>query len=131
MNKKLVIIPIGVVVLVGGIGYGLFSMSQPKGGRDHLTIAEAKSVAAAQPGIVVKVGGEVVPGSVIWDNATQTARFFLTNDGDRLDVVYEGVLPGDFRPGAALAVEGPLGSTGVLEARELLSQSAPLCQVCH
>ncbi len=95
---------------------------------DHLTIAQVK---AAKPGQEVKVGGDVVPGSVRWDDVSRSLKFMLAGEGDQIAVVYQGVAPNDFRPGSPLLVEGTYSSSGVLLATSIATTTSPLCKACH
>src|SRR3990172_9181122 len=113
MNKKQMIVLVAVAVAVAGvvIGFkGLVSPGGPGGVPNHITIAEAK---ADKSGQAVKVGGEVVPGTINWDNASQSMTFMLADEGDRMQVAYQGRAPNDFKPGAALVVAGKVSSPGV------------------
>ena len=95
---------------------------------DHITIAQAKADKSGQP---VKVGGEVVPGTINWDNASQSMTFMLAGEGDRMQVAYQGRAPNDFTPGAALVVEGEYSSAGIFQANSLTTRGSLLCKACH
>ena len=118
-----------VIVVSLIIGFKLFtSPGAPGGMPEHITIAQATGDRAGQ---AVKVGGDVVPGSISWDNASGLLRFTLTGEGDRMPVVYPGRAPNDFKPGSALVVEGTYALDGVFEATSLTTRSSPLCKACH
>ena len=131
MSRKRII---GVAVLVVTvvsliIGFKLFTAPGAPGGMpEHITIAQAR---AGSSGQVVKVGGDVVPGSIGWDNASGSLSFTLTGEGDRMPVVYPGLAPKDFKPGLALVVEGTYASSGVFKAVSVTTRSSPLCKACH
>src|SRR3990172_12818663 len=119
MNKKQMIVLVAVVVAVAAVVTGfkvLMSPGGPGGVPDHITIAGAK---ADKSGQAVKVGGEVVPGTINWDNASQSMTFMLADEGDRMQVEYQGRAPNDFKPGAALVVEGEYSSSGIFQAKSL------------
>lgn len=100
----------------------------PAGMPTHITIAEARQ---SQPGEVVKVGGDVVPGTISWDNASRSLRFTLANGEDRLTVVYRGQAPDDFKPGLAIVAEGTYRGDVTFQATSLTPRTSPLCKACH
>ncbi len=103
----------------------LSSPGGPVGAPSHITVGQAM---AGNAGEVVKAGGEVAPGSINWN--AQALRFTLTGEGDRMQVVYEGLPPNDFKPGAKLVVEGTY-ALGVFQAISLTTQTSALCKTCH
>ena len=131
MSKKQIIVLVIVVVSVAAVVIGfkvLMSPGGPGGVPNHITIAQAK---ADKSGQAVKVGGEVVPGTINWDNASQSMTFMLADEGDRMQVAYQGRAPNDFKPGAALVVEGEYSSAGMFLANSLTTRGSPLCKACH
>ncbi len=119
------------VILVAGIAVvvGLFaSSSSSEDMTDHRTIAEVK---ADKSGQELKVGGDVVPGSVSWDNDSRSLKFMLAGEGGEIPVVYEGVAPNDFKPGAPLLVAGTYSSSGIFLATSLETTTSLLCKACH
>ena len=110
----------GIIMFVSSTGAG----SMPA----HITVTQAK---ADTSGLKVKVGGDVVPGSVSWDNASRSLNFTLAGEGDQLTVVYKGVAPNDFRPGSQLLVEGMYSPSGIFQATSLVTATSPLCKACH
>lgn len=129
MRRKLIIGMASLVIVVGLIiGFKMFTAPGAPGGMpEHITISQA----IGRAGQAVKVGGDVVPGSINWDNASGLLRFTLTGEGERMPVVYRGLAPDDFKPGSPLVVEGTYSLNGVFEATSLTTRSSPLCKVCH
>lgn len=129
MSRKLIIGIASLVIIVGLIiGFKMFTAPGAPGGMpEHITIAQA----IGRAGQAVKVGGDVVPGSINWDNASGLLRFTLTGEEERMPVVYRGLAPDDFKPGSPLVVEGTYSLNGVFEATSLTTRSSPLCKVCH
>ena len=92
----------------------------------HLTYAAANSTFAnyyvtvdeyvANPASGVRVGGPIVPGSIQWDDASQTMHFQIAGDHARLNVVYRGAVPDSFRDGVTIILEGKPGSNGAFQA---------------
>ncbi len=131
MSRKLKITLIAVVIMVAVIAAVIVvftSSDSPGGMTDHLTIAQVKAGKAGQE---IKVGGDVVPGSVSWDNASRSLKFILAGGGDQIPVIYEGVAPNDFKPGSPLLVEGTYSSSGVILATSLATTTSLLCKACH
>ncbi len=131
MSRKRIISITALVVIVMGmiIGFKAFTAPGAPGGMpEHITIAQATGEKAGQE---VKVGGDVVPGSIIWDNASGSLRFILTGDGDRMPVVYPDLAPKDFKPGLAMVVEGTYALDGIFKATSITTRSSPLCKACH
>ncbi len=131
MSRKLKITLITIVVSVAGITAIIVAFSSsngPGGVPTHLTVAQAR---VDTSGREIKVGGDVVPGSVIWENASHSLKFMLAGEGDQIPVVYRGVAPNGFKPGSPLLVEGTYSSSGVFLATSLATTTSPLCKACH
>ena len=131
MSRKQIYALALAVIAVAGIVIGAIVLTSPGGPvgiPEHITIAQA---VADRSGQVVKVGGEVLPGSISWSNASQSMRFALTGEGDRMQVVYQGRAPNDFKPGSKVLVEGMYTPSGIFEATSLVTRSSPLCKACH
>lgn len=92
----------------------------------HLAYAAANSTFAdyyvtvdeyvAKPAPGVRVGGPVVPGSIQWDNATQTMHFQISGEKSSLRVTYRGPAPDSFRDGVTTILEGRPGADGTFAA---------------
>jgi len=120
---------VAAVVLAVGLGYATYSLFIHSGA-DYLTVSELKSQAESLYSQPVRVEGRVVPGSINWDDKTKEIRFALTDDKESLTVVYEGIVPDSFKPGADLAVEGRYRPDGVFEALSFGSRRS-VCNLCH
>ena len=57
------------------------SSDSPEGMADNLTIEQVKAEKAGQE---VKVGGDVVPGSVKWDNISRSLKSIIAGGGDQI-----------------------------------------------
>jgi cytochrome c-type biogenesis protein CcmE len=128
LSKRRIWSLIAAVLLLGGLGYGALSLFIHSES-DNITVSEAKSQARSLSGQRVRVGGRVEPGSIDWDAETQVMRFTLTDSRSSLDVVYRGVVPDHFKPGAELVVEGRYTPSGELEALSFPTRS--VCSLCH
>lgn len=70
-------------------------------------------------GELVRVGGQVVPGSVRWDAARSVLRFELSDGKATLAVANSGAAPQLFRAGAGAVVEGRIVG-GVLRSDQVI-----------
>jgi cytochrome c-type biogenesis protein CcmE len=91
----------------------------------YVTVGELRSTfsspgSGAEGKTMVRVGGEVVPGSVSWDKSRGELGFLLTDGLEQLDVVYPGPAPDAFRAGVTAIVEGQLDQGRRFLARKLL-----------
>lgn len=71
------------------------------------------------PGGVIRVGGQVRPGSVRWDAEAGVLRFMLTDESAAIPVINRGAPPSLFRAGAGAVVEGRLEG-GVLRSSDVI-----------
>ena len=68
----------------------------------------------------VRLGGQVVPGSVAWDADALDLRFRMT-DGEREVAVHSAAAPPQmFRDGIGVIVEGRMTQAGVFESANLM-----------
>ena len=70
--------------------------------------------------VPIKLGGQVVPGSVKWDAQTLDLRFTLQDVDGRIDVHAKKAPPAMFREGQGVIVEGRLTRAGVFESTNLM-----------
>lgn len=70
----------------------------------------------------VRVGGKV-DQNIQWDGAKLKMEFTITDDksGKSLPVVYQGVVPDAFQPGADVVLEGRY-TGGVFQAKNLMAK---------
>lgn len=71
------------------------------------------------PADVIRVGGQVRPGSVRWDSEAGVLRFMLADERAAIPVVNRGAPPTLFRGGAGAVVEGRLEG-GVLRSSDVI-----------
>jgi cytochrome c-type biogenesis protein CcmE len=75
--------------------------------------------AARSANTPVRVGGQVVPGSIRWDNPTRTMRFTVAGDNSKSEVVFRGAIPDSFRDGVTAILDGVRGADGSFVASTL------------
>jgi len=128
-RKMLIVAAVLAVVVVAVLGVKLLSTpGGPGGAPEHITIAQAMTDKSGQ---ILRVGGDVVPGSINWNVGSQSLSFTLAEESDSMLVVYNGTAPGDFKPGIPLVVTGTYSASGVFRAEKLTTRGSPLCKACH
>ncbi len=71
-------------------------------------------------GPTLRLGGQVAPNSVVFDEANQELRFALTDGTNNIPVHTRGVPPDMFREGIGAVVEGKLDSAGTFQGTRIL-----------
>jgi cytochrome c-type biogenesis protein CcmE len=109
----------GVVVILGAFAYLLY------GGLDKnvvyfLTPKELAAKGASGMDVPVRLGGQVKPGSVKWDEASRDLRFTVTDGARDIPVHSTGVPPQMFRDGMGVVVEGRYHTDGVFASTSLI-----------
>jgi cytochrome c-type biogenesis protein CcmE len=85
-----------------------------------LTPKELHAKGTKAYGRPVRLGGQVVPGSVQWNAEALDLRFRVT-DGEREVLVHSsGAPPQMFRAGIGVVVEGKYGKNAVFESKSLM-----------
>jgi cytochrome c-type biogenesis protein CcmE len=75
-----------------------------------------------QIGQKLRIGGMVVPGSVIRNEQSLAVSFKLIDTGPIVTIKYQGILPDLFREGQGIVAQGVLVSPDVVEAFEVLAK---------
>ena len=114
----------GVALIFAVISFSIHS------GAGIMDVRDFKAQASSLQGQQISVRGHVAPGSVNWDEKTQVVTFTLTDDRETLNVTYRGSLPNNFKPGAALEVQGSYRADGIFEAQGF-GEPATFCAICH
>ena len=103
----------GLVVILSGFGYLVY------GGIGEnlvyfLTPQELIAKGTRAYDVPLRLGGQVVPGSVQWDAQTLDLRFKVTDGVKTVDVRSHGAPPQMFRDGIGVVVEGRFAKGGSL-----------------
>lgn len=90
----------------------------------YKSISELASMGGRAQGQRLRVGGDVVAGSIIRNGSG--VSFLLKQDARTLKVVYNGSdpLPDTFKDGSQALADGRLGSDGVFEANKIQAKCA-------
>lgn len=113
----------GLLVL-GTVGY-LMATGIKETGVYFVTPSELAAKVEADPSfrdVGVKMGAQVVKGSIRRDVATQTISFEVTDGTETYPVVYRGLAPDTFTDDVEVVVEGRLQPDGVFRATSLLAK---------
>jgi cytochrome c-type biogenesis protein CcmE len=98
-------------LLYGGIGSNLVYF---------LTPGELLAKGTSAVDVPVRLGGQIVAGSVVWNAATLDLRFRVTDGATEVAVKSTGAPPQMFRPGIGVIVEGRYDTNGVFQATNLM-----------
>lgn len=90
----------------------------------YATVKELKMQGDDAVGRGFRVGGKVVPGSVVRSADRVQVRFAIEEDGEQLVVVYDGVLPDTFREEADVLVEGKMLPDHTFQATNVFTKCA-------
>ncbi|MCZ2097268.1 MAG: cytochrome c maturation protein CcmE [Anaerolineae bacterium] len=86
------------------------------------TVGEMEASGKGTTGEQIRVGGNVLAGSIQRDVATNELRFTMTDGVNTLPVVYNGVVPDIFSEQVEVVVEGKVGPDGTMQASTLLTK---------
>lgn len=107
---------VGALVLIPVVLHLVYAAYASPMTNYYITVDQYAARSAHTP---VRVGGQVLPGSIRWDNATRTMRFTVAGDNSKIDVVYRGAIPDSFRDGVTAIVDGTRGADGTFIASTL------------
>ncbi|MEX2181275.1 MAG: cytochrome c maturation protein CcmE [Gemmatimonadaceae bacterium] len=85
-----------------------------------LTPAELLAKGPEAIDVPVRLGGQVKPGSVLWDETTLDLRFAVVDGDGEVAVQSTGAPPQMFRDGMGVVVEGRYGRDGVFRSSNLM-----------
>ncbi|MBI4300778.1 MAG: cytochrome c maturation protein CcmE [Chloroflexi bacterium] len=119
-RKRRFLIAGGIVLLIiAYLAYAGFKSSA----HYYLTVDEmlAKGEAAYNEQ-QIRLGGKVVEDSVKYDGLGKALKFTVSGGDRSVPVVYTGVVPDTFKPGADVVLEGRLNRSNVFEAEQLMAK---------
>jgi cytochrome c-type biogenesis protein CcmE len=115
-SKKLGLVIVGIVVALVA-AYLVLSAARGSAAY-YMTIEEVKALGASER--TVRVTGNVVGDSIVWEPRELRLQFEIAEDVERLSAVYHGSRPDMFRDGAQVVLEGRYSPQGIFEARTML-----------
>lgn len=116
MNIKLVF---GIIVALPVLAHIVYAVAVSPAANYYITIDEF-AARASSGSTIARVGGQVVPGTIRWDNATKTMHFQVAGDNAKIDVLYRGPVPDSFRDGVTTIVEGSRSPNGSFAASSVM-----------
>ena len=114
MKMKVVIAAVVLLPVLLHVGYAVAASPVAN---YYITVDQYAARSASTP---VRIGGQVLPGSIRWDGATRTLRFTIAGDTAKTDVVYRGIAPDSFRDGVTAIVDGARVADGSFGATLLM-----------
>jgi cytochrome c-type biogenesis protein CcmE len=110
------------LVIATAVAYLMYTALQSSAASYFVTVSELQGRATEVEGRRVRVGGDVVPGSIQIGGPGEPIRFEISDGTSRLAVHYEGVLPDIFAEQRHVIVEGTFRNGQPIEADTLLTQ---------
>ena len=111
---------IGGLAILAAVMYLVYANTQANAVY-YMTVSEMKNCTTCMTQSV-RVAGVVQQGSVVRDDQKQLVSFTITQGGQQLAVMYNGVVPDIFRPGIEVVVEGHYTGHGPFQAQNLLAK---------
>ncbi len=118
INAKLLVAATVLILAVGFLVFNAMGSSMAY----YQTIGELRESGKAGTGERVRVGGDVVPGSVQRVGLADEIRFTVTDGKNTMDMEYSGVVPDIFKDDVEVVAEGNVGPDGVFHAETLLTK---------
>ena len=112
-------IVLGVAVIAGAFGYLLYG-GLAKNVVYFLTPNELLAKGTRAVDVPVRLGGQIKPGSVVWNDTTLDLRFTVTDGKSDVAVRSRGTPPQMFRDGIGVVVEGRYLRDGVFHCTNLM-----------
>ena len=112
-------IVIGALVIVGAFAYLLYG-GLAKNVVYFLTPNELLAKGTRAVDVPVRLGGQIKPGSVVWNDTTLDLRFTITDGKSDIAVKSRGTPPQMFRDGIGVVVEGRYLNDGVFHCTNLM-----------
>jgi len=112
---------IGSAAVLAAAGVGLAAIALKDTGAYAYTPSQIEEKAVMRPGLSVRLGGIVKPGSVVSGDGAEI-HFTVMDHSNALPVVFSGVLPDLFAEGQGVVAEGRFDDNGQLVAERVLAK---------
>lgn len=119
VRKRSIGLIVTALIVLSGFGYLIYGGL----GNNLVYFLTPSELLAKRDSVVdkpVRLGGQVVPGSVKWDAAALDLQFMLQDGKDNVKVHATKAPPQMFREGQGVVVEGRLNRAGTFEAANLM-----------
>ncbi len=110
------------LVIAAAVGYLMYTGLEGTAASYFVTVGELQERSIEVDGRRVRVGGEVVPGSIVYGGPGEPIHFQISDGSAVLEVTYSGVLPDIFTDGRYVIVEGLYRASGSITADTVLTQ---------
>mgnify|MGYP000201928842 CR=1 FL=1 len=110
------------LVMAGAVGYLMYTGLQGTAASYFVTVSELQARASEVDGRRVRVGGDVVAGSIVRGGPGEPIHFRIGDGTSELEVAYSGVLPDIFTEGRHVIVEGLYRNGHPVQADSVLTQ---------
>lgn len=114
---------IALIIIVAALGFLIYS-AMSSNSEYYLTVSEVQGLDLQARQSQVKLGGQVMDGTISWDRANNAVRFSVTDGENAMLVTYKGVVPDSFEPGADVILEGKVQQDGSFIATTMLAKCA-------
>ncbi len=122
MKKKNLKFIVGGAIVAVAISYLVYSGIQ-RTALYYLTVSELKERGPSETsGEMVRVNGTVLDGSLQYDYERENLHFTISDGKNKLLIIYTGVSPDTFGPGAEVVLEGRYGSEDMFEANKIMGK---------
>lgn len=118
LNKRVLI---GGAVIAVAVAYLIFTAASATGAY-YMTVDDLQAQGAGAYDRRLRLGGEVMPGSIERSDASLAVRFRLGQNETSLPVLYQGITPDIFGEDVTVVVEGRYTQDGLFVADRLLAQ---------
>lgn len=118
LNRKLMVAGVVLILAVGFLIYNAMDGSAAF----YMTVTELESGGTTLQGEKVRVGGNVVDGTIVRGDIGEEIRFDVTDGESEIAMVYNGDIPDIFTDHAEVIATGTIGPDGVFVAEELLTK---------
>lgn len=117
-NRRLII---GAFVILLAVAYLVVNGLQDNA-TYYLEVNEVLAQASTLEDQRVRMGGKVLPGSILEDSQSLTYDFQIHQDGQSVSIHYQGTTPDIFNDDIHVIVEGVMDNDGVFQADILTAQ---------
>lgn len=117
-NPKLLVVATVLMLAVGFLVFNAMGSSMAY----FQTVAELRASGRDLTGERVRVGGDVVPGSIERTGLEDELRFTITDGTQTMDMVYSDIVPDIFKEDVEVVAEGSVNADGVFVAETLLTK---------
>lgn len=118
LNVKLIV---AAGVMIAAVGFLVVNAMGSSMAYFH-TVSELEASGMGLDGEAVRVGGDVLAGSIEREALASELRFTITDGQATLPIVYNGVIPDIFSEDVEVVAEGTLSADGTLVATKLLTK---------